>query len=905
MRSSNNKKIKLLTIMLVVVLIAAIGSASLITGAIWSDEDAVHIRSDEIESSTLIIGSHLIHLSALTQPLYDIASESAGASGQDSMYYKSELADGTWFDINSASSLADITSEGTPVSDSIVEALFMTHHTKSDGVTYDLRTNTPVNIFDLNDPYDIMSMDELLPLKNQWKIITDSEGDTDISDRMKEILTDDCSDSETAQRDSELSSLQDYLDALSENEGGSAEISVVQSVMESVDAQRRVRVLNTLSTKLDVYMSELSAAAEKSEEEDEEEEESASTTSPSTLMSLAAECIQNVDSSIIEYEGKILTDIGTVYQHFKIQYSNSLIAHAGEANHALCDVDVANLIYLDNILNDVISSRAAELELLSATILPEATTRYTDSLRAGENAEYKAELANQSASVLLNSVISANTSTINSKRNELEFMITAYTTRVSAQEGIDFVDERINLTKTFYTMPPYDAFSDSALGTVDDHMEFLTNLKANLLKALGNSEMDDLLTDKSKLQQDLRSALDKNDLDGAKKLEDQISAIDEKIGKLEDQSAAELNNLLNTVSNLENQLSDAETSGNTGLADNLKNQLADAKADLSTLQAGLSDGSLAKEIAALRKDGLDILDTDGRLSDSDMDRLGNCIDALEGYLDLAPKLAFPALKDLHNAMSLKDALDGTNDFDALLGQIDDAILNSKDAYDSAMTDEKSARDLQEISDEFFSSGGGGGSTADGSGLGGSGGSGGSGTSGGSGGSGLSDLTRSELMNAYSADIFAMALQQYYDETGSDEALNLMVSLAQSQRNLGSLTIYNRINSTVGEYIPLSAIANYSQMRYVEKKSGIGTLARGAEYYSFSLYSDAVTRGKDSKSVDYMPQAAANLGGLHIFEDYSYDTFGVNCVYLSGCSYAVICSDQLQTLVDDLFALFLA
>ena len=140
------KKTKLLTIIIVVVLVAAIGSASLISGAIWNEEEAVHIRSEDIESSTLIIGAHLIHLSALTQPLYDIAEESAGESGQNDMYYKSELADGTWFEISSATALADITSEGSPVSDSVVEALFMTYHTKSDGVTYDLRTNTPVNI---------------------------------------------------------------------------------------------------------------------------------------------------------------------------------------------------------------------------------------------------------------------------------------------------------------------------------------------------------------------------------------------------------------------------------------------------------------------------------------------------------------------------------------------------------------------------------------------------------------------------------------------------------------------------------------------------------------------------------------------------------------------------------------
>ena len=496
--------------------------------------------------------------------------------------------------------------------------------------------------------------------------------------------------------------------------------------------------------------------------------------------------------------------------------------------------------------------------------------------------------------MLLKSIISANTSTTNSKRNELEFMITAYCNRVSPQEGIDFIDQRIELTKTFYVIPPYDAFSESSTGTVDEHMDFLMRLRNQLLKALGNSELDGLLSDKAKLQQDLRSALDKNDLSAAADLENQIAALDDKIAALENQNAAKLNELLNNVSDLENQL--AENPNNS----DLKNQLADAKADLANAQAGLSDGSLSNEISGLRKDGLDIIDDGG-----DLDRLQNDVDALEALLDLSPELAFPALTDLHNAMSKKGALDGTDDYDDMMEQIGDAILNAKDAYDSAMRDEKTAKDLMAIANSFVAGeleadddlldAGYEGGANDGS----------RGDSEGGPSITLPLLDRASMLGRYGADIIAMALQQYYDETGSDEALNLMVGLAQKQRSLGSLTIYSRVASTTGEYLPLSAIGYYTGMRYVEKKSGTGTLAQGADYYAFSIYSDAVTRGKDASSVDYMSKAAAYLGGLHIIEDYSYDTFGVNCVYLSGCSYAVICTDDLQVLVDELFALFLA
>ena len=43
--------------------------------AFWSPEQAVHVNGNEIENSTLIIGTHLIHMSALTEELYSIAQK--------------------------------------------------------------------------------------------------------------------------------------------------------------------------------------------------------------------------------------------------------------------------------------------------------------------------------------------------------------------------------------------------------------------------------------------------------------------------------------------------------------------------------------------------------------------------------------------------------------------------------------------------------------------------------------------------------------------------------------------------------------------------------------------------------------------------------------------------------------
>ena len=161
---------------LALVLLIAVGTLTVLVQAVWNEEAAVHITPSEIENSTLAIGTHLIHLSALTNELYEIASDSADDSGQTEIYYKSELSDGTWFNITTASSLEDITTGGTPVLESEIAELFFTHHTKSDGITYDLRTGQAVNPYDIVDPYDIETFDELLPLKNQYEMIKEMQG---------------------------------------------------------------------------------------------------------------------------------------------------------------------------------------------------------------------------------------------------------------------------------------------------------------------------------------------------------------------------------------------------------------------------------------------------------------------------------------------------------------------------------------------------------------------------------------------------------------------------------------------------------------------------------------------------------------------------------------------------------
>ena len=147
------------------VIVLLVGIPVIQARAVFDTSTAVRFRtykqSHTIEDSMLFIGTHLIHLQAMTDELYEKAIATQADSEQDAIYYKSELADGTWYDITDATGLSDITVEGTPVSESELDDLYVTYYTGADGITKNAKTGETVCIFDDPDPYDLLKLEEL------------------------------------------------------------------------------------------------------------------------------------------------------------------------------------------------------------------------------------------------------------------------------------------------------------------------------------------------------------------------------------------------------------------------------------------------------------------------------------------------------------------------------------------------------------------------------------------------------------------------------------------------------------------------------------------------------------------------------------------------------------------------
>lgn len=870
-----NRRSRYLIVFPAVLLILALLMSRLYVQGFWDESRAVHIKADEIESSTLAIGTHLIHLSALTDSIYEIAEQSAEDSGQDQIYYKSELGGDAWFNISNASSLADITTAGAPVTDEEMEALYFEYHTRSDKVTYDLRTGQPVNIFDIRDPYALESLEELSPLKMQYDQIMETQGENDVTKRINEIWSAPVNSLSTVQeQDKKLSALQAYLQALTDNDGGSDEIDIVTGVMDAVDATRRYEVFSALEPMLSSFLDEVGKGelifttigpdGEKSTETKELEE------SEPELMSAVAESLGNVQNALITHGGKMLSEGVTVMSRAEYKFSNALISDADSSDHAACDKDVQDLMLLGHIRDNVIADRPQELALLESTLLPDATAAYRQALSRGENAAYRAEVAKQASQAVLDRFISENEGEVNSCRGELEFLIEAKCSRIDAAGGIAFIDERLAMTTgSFASSVPQDAFAETCSDSVDAHITFLSEKRRVLELASGGNAMDELSAQKAELQTKRLSALDKNDLAAAKALEDQISAVEEEIRAAEAEVSARIADVQEQIQALEQQAA-ADTDNS-----DLQSQLSAAKAELAGLENGLSDGTLGAMVAQLKQDALDgIADN----SSEGKNTAENAVGALSELLSTDPKLVLPAMQEIYNKLLLNNGDQG------LIDMIEQAILDNP----NALRDELSAAELKKIAEEYFAEAGGTVSESSGNktGL-----------------LGTGGITIAEAQNGM---VELAALQMYYDETGAQGAYQRIGALSQTQKNVGNSLIFRQIRDGRNEYLPLPAIQTLTGWRYVwNKNASLGILARGGDYYGFTVYSSQVQRDTEGTKTEQMPRSAHFQTSVYIPEEYAYDHFGVQAIYLSGTSLGCALDDTMLSKAQDLFIRFLS
>lgn len=902
------QKTKLCLILILLVAALWILAGNYAARAFVDETTAVHVDPASVEDATLAVGTHLIHLSAVTDEIYRAAVESAEQSGQDRRYYKSELGDGAWYDITEAAGIQSITGQGQPVEDRVIQDLFFRYHTRPDGITYDLLKKTPVNIFDEQNPYELWELPELEPLRQQSTMLHERNGEnkSDLSVFYEKIVTKffdtKVHNDVTNTCDEELSALQQYYEALAANQESAERKNMVMDVMEAVDAARRAEVFRILQEDaIPVLMDRISGIGLTEGELPEDFVINAE------LSQAAGVSLDNVGQSLIEEQADILNTGTTVLERSRFYYTGRLIQEARKRYYAGCNLEVDHLLYLSNIENSLIVEAEEELALLEE-LLESADIAYQGALAGGESGEYRAGVANRSSKALLKQLLQTQKSDTNVSRIELQFLIQAKTQRMAPEEAKEFIIQRIEQIGMFREVIVQDAFADYAQETVEEHLDWLTEQLGKLSNAAGESELEGLMREKTDLQDQRRTCLDENNLAGAKKLEAQIAAKDEEIAQEEGRlqailNAAEttqaqkalaknalgnatVNSALNTLA--DNTIADIRGGDLSGMEDSLEtleqmydlnadaveNTLKDIYQELAALQMREEAGTAGKieKGAEGNTDG-----TGGTGGTGSTDGTGGA-----GSTDGAGETGGTGETGSTGETGGTDKTGGAVDADR--PDTSGTTGESEGGKDNLGSEEtaKWMERIAEIMAEHITAGTG-------------------------------SLTENEirmlLRELLGSDFTGLgnkdkasaliAVNLYGEYTGSNAVILLAGSMAGEVYRDKIPYVYQKPDQQRPEYAPADALAKCIGYRYIFDDTGKeATLRRGAGFYRFRAADKTVLR--EEGITESMAYGAQFQRLLYLEEGYLYDTFQCQVEYIRQSDYGVIATQDMMEKAQELF-----
>ena len=809
---------------------------------------SVFSSRNTVENGTLFIGTYLIHMSAMTDELYEKAQKSAEDSGQYNVYYKSELANGDWFDISSAEGLADITEAAEPVEAAELADLWVTFYAGADGIVRSATNSAAVCIFDQPSPYDLYRLSELEALRNQYDNTYTSE--TEGVSRyfhdqlwyffglnLRNAVTDEC--------DRQINLLQGVYNSLQQQEK-SEQAEILYALMGKIDAKRRAEVFYQLmeaeDSRLNQLQSILGGSAYNKDNYNGEQ-----FVASADLSDAVGTAMESCESSYITHSGNQIANDGTVLGEAEYTLSMSILQKA-ESGNANLETELQKLKNLYSIKDSLIKDKDAELSLLERELIPEAEKRLQKAFSSGAGQEYKAAVAQGKSKAACEKLLTLQKTEQDKISNEYQFLIKAKTERMGSQAAADYLFDKIEEAGNYYNNIKDDAYAQNAQAGVDACLLELQQLAQSVID--GDSSMRSTLSglesDKEDIQTLRDAALDQNDLALAKKYDAMLDAIDVEI-------AAE-----------EKRLSDQLASGSA---------VERAKA-----MTQLGEKTQAANIAKIQNNAKK------KLAEGDMSGIAEAVDAL------AALGAEDALKDLVSGL-------GTDATDAVRNALNSALKQVQESG-SGSTGDGSGTGSGSTDD---GSGTGSGSTGDGSGSGNGNAAAGFGLTGDE----LLALLESALGNAF-ADMddadqaAALGALSLFGAEGSSEAAALAQTLTAGCMKNGNKSLFVTYSGSGAEkYISAQTIGRVTDYRYIYSASRRDAVlsSRGRTYrYSVGSSEVRLTDG----TIEQMASETVLQGNVaYIPETAGSKYFGCTVIYIEGTNYAVCVTEDMDATVQQL------
>lgn len=516
--------------------------------AVLNESEAVRYgvfsQSNTVENGTLFIGTYLIHMSAMTDELYEKAQKSAEDSGQYNIYYKSELAGGEWFDISSAEGLADITDAAEPVETAELAELWVTFFAGADGIVRSATNSAAVCIFDQPSPYDLYQLSELEALRNQYDN-TYNSGTEGVNryfyDQLRNFFGLNLRNAVTDECDRQINLLQGVYNRLQQQKE-SEQAEIVYALMGKLDAKRRAEVFYQLMEAEDSRLNQLQSilggsAYNKSNYNDEQ------FVASTDLSDAVGTAMESCESSYITHSGNQISNDGTVLGEAEYALSMDILQKA-ESGNANLEEELLKLKNLYSIKDSLIKDKDGELSLLEQELIPEAEGRLKSAFSSGAGQEYTAAASQGKSKAACEKLLTLQKTEQDKISNEYQFLIKAKAERMGSQAAADYLFDKIEEMGSCYEKIKEDAYADNAQAGVDACLLELQQLAQSVID--GDSSMRSALSglesDKEDIQTLRDAALDENNLALAKKYDAMLEAIDVEIAAEENRLSEQLAN---------------------------------------------------------------------------------------------------------------------------------------------------------------------------------------------------------------------------------------------------------------------------------------------------------------------------------------------------------------------------
>ena len=499
--------------------------------------------TNTVENGTLFIGTYLIHMTAMTDELYEKAQESAEDSGQYNTYYKSELANGEWFDISSAEGLADITDAAEPVETAELADLWVTFYVGADGIARSAKNSEAVCIFDQPSPYDLYRLSELEALRNQYDntYTSETEGvNRYFYDQLRDFFGLNLRNAVTDECDRQINLLQGVYNGLQQQEK-SEQAEILYTLMGKIDAKRRAEVFYQLMEAEDSRLNQLQSLLGGSDYHKENYNDEQFVAS-ADLSDAVGTAMESCESSYITHSGNQITNDGTVLGETEYALCMSILEKAAGGNTDL-EEELLKLKNLYSIKDSMIKDKDKELTLLEQELIPKAEERLKSAFSSGAGQEYNAAVSQGKSKEACDKLLELQKTEQDKISNEYQFLLEAKAERMGSQEAADYLFSKIEEIGNCYSDIRDDAYAENAQLGVDACLLELQQLAQSVID--GDSSMRSTLSglesDKENTQTLRDAALDKNDLGLAKKYDAMLDAIDVEIAAEEQRLAAQLN----------------------------------------------------------------------------------------------------------------------------------------------------------------------------------------------------------------------------------------------------------------------------------------------------------------------------------------------------------------------------